>query len=197
MNTAKQPMFSTTHLLIIAAVAVVGALLSDYVWNPVATAVTPLVPFLGPLGWIAMSGLYLITPVLIGLLLQRPGAATVYGVVQGVLEALFGSFFGAQAILFAGLEGLGVDLGLAPFRWRASLPGAMLAGAVGNLIIDEVYIIFSGFAEASAYNLIVGGLVAIISGAVFGGLLAWLLAQALHRTGVTAGLSGQGYEVIK
>jgi energy-coupling factor transport system substrate-specific component len=108
---------------------------------------------------------------------------------------LFGNPFGALAIVYAGLEGLGVDLALSTFRWRASLAGAMLAGALGNLIVDEVYIFVFGL--ATTYNIIVGGLVAVVSGAILGGLVAWLLARALDRTGVTAGLGQQTYQEIK
>src|SRR5215207_11235077 len=142
MSTTNRQALSTTHLLVMAVVAVVGALLAAYVWNSVSNVATPLFAFLGPIGWIGVSGFYMITPVLIGLLIQRPGVATVYGLVQGVLEMLFGNFFGAMSIVYAGLEGLGVDIGLVPFRWRASLPAALLAGALGNFIVVEVYVYF-------------------------------------------------------
>jgi len=188
-------MFSTTDLMLMAVIAVVGSLLAVFVFNPLILVPFPVFLFLGPISWVGLSGLFLITPVLIGLLIQRPGVATVYGLVQGLLEMLFGNPSGPLSILYAGLEGLGVDLSLALFRWRANLPGALLAGAVGNLIVIVVYIPVFGL--ASAANFIVGGIVAVISGALLGGLPAWLIAQALHRTGVTAGLGRKPYEEIK
>jgi len=195
MTTQNRRMFSTTDLMLMAVIAVVGSLLAVFVFNPLILVPFPVFLFLGPISWVGLSGLFLITPVLIGLLIQRPGVATVYGLVQGLLEMLFGNPSGPLSILYAGLEGLGVDLSLALFRWRANLPGALLAGAVGNLIVIVVYIPVFGL--ASAANFIVGGIVAVISGALLGGLPAWLIAQALHRTGVTAGLGRKPYEEIK
>jgi energy-coupling factor transport system substrate-specific component len=131
--------------------------------------------------------------VLIGLLIGRLGAATLFGLVLGFVEMLSGSFFGPMAIVYAGQEGLGVDIGLGIFRWKPSLVSATLAGALANLIVNEVYIFIFGLQEF----MVVGGITAIVSGAVLGGLVAWLIAQALHRTGVVSRVGLKGYEEIK
>jgi energy-coupling factor transport system substrate-specific component len=99
-----------------------------------------------------------------------------------------------MAIVYAGLEGLGADIGLGIFRWKPNLVGAMVAGALGNLFVDELYIFIFGL--ASANTIIVGGITALVSGAVLGGLVAWLIAQALHRTGVVSRVGLKGYEEI-
>jgi energy-coupling factor transport system substrate-specific component len=182
-------------LLTMAAIAVVGAILASYAWPALMNVATPVFGFLGPIGWIAVSGVYLITPVLAGLLIGRMGATTLYGLVQGFVEMLFGNAFGAMAIVYSGLEALGADVGLGVFRWKPSLPGAMLGGALGCLVVSELYIFLFGM--QSAYTITVGGITALVSGAVLGGLVAWLIAQALYRTGVVTKIGLKGYEEIK
>jgi energy-coupling factor transport system substrate-specific component len=187
-------MFSTVDLLTMAVIAVVAALLNSYVWFTVMNVATPLFAFLGPVGWIGVSGVYMIAPVLVGLLIGRPGATTVYGLIQGFLEMLLGNPAGALSILYAGLQGLATDISMALFGYRPTLPAALLAGALGTLIVDEIYLFVFGLATPG--NLIVGGITAIISGAVFGGLLAWLIVSALQRTGVVSRIGLKGYQEI-
>ena len=62
------------------------------------------------------------------------------------------------------------------------------------LVLGEVYIFL--FNLQSTYTIIVGGITAFISGVIFGGLVGWLIAQALYKTGVVTKI-GLGYEEIK
>ncbi|MCC7361539.1 MAG: ECF transporter S component [Anaerolineales bacterium] len=192
--TAKPRMFSTVDLLTMAVIAVVAALLNSYVWFAVMNVATPLFAFLGPVGWIGASGVYMIAPVLVGLLIGRMGAATIYGLIQGFLEMLLGNPAGALSIVYAGLQGLSVDASLAVFRYKPTLPAALLGGAIGNLVADVIYLFVYGLATPG--NLIVGGITALISGAVLGGLVAWLLVLALQRTGVVSRIGLKGYQEI-
>lgn len=191
---AKRRMFSTVDLLTMAVIAVVAALLNSYVWFAVMNVATPIFAFLGPVGWIAVSGVYMIAPVLVGLLIGRPGAATIYGLIQGFLEMLLGNPAGVLSILYAGVQGLCTDISLALFGYRPTLPPALLAGALGTLVVDVIYLFVFGLATPS--NIIVGGITAIISGAVLGGLLAWLIVMALQRTGVVSRIGLKGYQEI-
>ena len=191
---AKRRMFSTVDLLTMAVIAVVAALLNSYVWFAVMNIATPLFAFLGPVGWIGVSGVYMIAPVLIGLLIGKMGATTIYGVIQGFLEMLLGNPAGALSIVYAGVQGFCTDVSLAVFGYKPVLPAALLAGAVGTLVVDVIYLFVFGLATPS--NLIVGGITALISGAVFGGLIAWLLVLALQRTGVVSRIGLKGYQEI-
>lgn len=191
---AKRRYFSTTDLLTLAVIAVAGGLLAAWIVTPLLRPAAPFFAFLGPLGWIGVSGLYMIAPVLAGLLVCRPGGATLYGVVQGFVEMMFGNPSGALTIVLAGLEGLGADLGLAVFRYRPSLPAALLAGALGNVLVVEFFIFFYGYSTVS--NIMVGGLTAALSGALLGGLIAWLLWETLQRAGVVSRLGLKRYEEL-
>ncbi len=190
----KGKWLSTMDLLTMAAIAVVGAAFSSYVFPALMNVATPVFAFLGPVGWIAVSGVYVIFPVLFGLLVAKPGATTIYAALQGLVEIFFGNTFGAMAMLYSGLEGLGADIGLGIFRYRGSLPSAMVAGGLGSLFIDVVYLFIFGMANTR--NIILGGITAFISGAVLGGLVAWLIAKALARTGVVGRIGLKGYQAL-
>ena len=181
---------STVDLLTMAVVAVVGAFFSAHVWAAVMNVATPVFAFLGPVGWIAVSGIYVIWPAIVGLLVCKPGAVTLYAIVQGFVEMFFGNPFGAMAMLYSGTEGLGVDIGMGVFRWRGRLPAILLGGGLGSLIVDEIYIFLFGM--QSTYTVIVGGITAFFSGAILGGLVGWLIVQALYRTGVVSGIGYKG-----
>jgi energy-coupling factor transport system substrate-specific component len=191
---AKRRYFTTMDLLTMAAIAVIGALFSSYVWNALMGVMTPVFAFLGPVGWIGASGVYMIWPVIVGQLICKPGAVTLYSFLQGFVEMLFGNPFGAMAIVYAGVEGIGLDIGMGIFRWRPKLAGAMIGGGLGSVIVSEVYIFVFGM--ASAYTIIVGAITAFISGAILGGLVGWLIAQALYRTGIVSRIGLTGYEAL-
>ena len=186
--------FSTINLLTMAAVAVVGAIFNSFVFPAVMSMATPVFAFLGPIGWMGVMGIYLIWPVIVALLICRPGATSVYGFLGGLVEMLFGNPFGAMAIVYGGIQGIGVDIGMAASKWRNKPIGALLGAGIGSFMIGEFYIFLFGM--QSTYTIIVGGITAFISGVIFGGLIGWLIAQALYKTGVVS-KAGMGYEEIK
>ena len=191
---AKKRYFTTMDLLTMAAISVIGALFSSYVWNALMGVMTPVFAFLGPVGWIGAAGVYMIWPVIVGQLVCKPGAVTLYSFLQGFVEMLFGNPFGAMAIVYAGIEGIGLDIGMGIFRWKPKLAGAMIGGGIGSVLVSEVYIFVFGL--QSAYTIIVGGITAFISGAILGGLVGWLIAQALYRTGIVSRIGLKGYEAL-
>jgi ABC-type thiamin/hydroxymethylpyrimidine transport system permease subunit len=58
----------------------------------------------------------------------------------------------------------------------------------------ESYIFLFGM--QSTYTVIVGGITAFISGAVLGGLVGWLIVQALYKTGVVSRIGLKGFEEL-
>lgn len=193
-NKTRKPYLSTMDLLTMAAVSVVGALFSSHIWAALMNVTTPLFAFLGPVGWIGASGVYLIWPVIVALLIAKPGAVTIYALVQGFVEMLFGNAFGALAIVYAGVEGIGIDLGMGLFGWKPRLPGVLLGAGIGCLFVDEIYIFLFGL--QSMQTVIIGGVTAFISGVLLGGLPGWLITQALRRTGAVSAIGKTGYQEL-
>jgi len=193
-KTTKSRYLSTMDLLIMAAVGVIGALFNAHVWAALMNVATPLFAFLGPVGWIGASGVYLIWPVIVALLISKPGAVTLYTLVQGFVEMLFGNAFGAMAIIYAGAEGLGIDLGMALFGWKPKLLGVLLGAGIGCVFVDEIYIFLFGL--QSVQTIIVGGVTAFLSGMILGGIPGWLITEALRRTGAVSRIGVKAYEEL-
>ena len=161
--------FSTINLLTMAAVSVVAAIFGNFVFPALMGVATPIFAFLGPIGWMGVMGVYMIWPVIVALLICKPGAVSIYGFLQGFVEMLFGNPFGAMAIVYAGVEAIGVDIGMAASKWRNKPLGALLGAGIGSFIIGEVYIFVFGM--ASPYTIIVGGITAFVSGVIFGNFI--------------------------
>ncbi len=178
----KKYYFSTFDLVLMALIAGIGGVINGSFMYTFIQPFKPLFTFLGPVSWVPLSGLYVIWPIIIRLLIRKRGAATLYGLIQGFVEMLAGNRLGPWAILFAGMEGLLVDIGFELFKDKAKLFSSLLGAALANLVAVEIY--FFLFKMTSPFELSVGGLIAILSGMTFAGLLGWLIAKAIYNTGV-------------
>jgi len=164
-----RPRFDVRDLVLIALLSAAGGVLSTYV-GYLGNLVNRLfgVPFgAGQL----IAGLHIVWPLLARALVGRFGAGTLTGVTKGVVELFSGGTHGAVIVLVSGIEGLFVDFGLGLSR-RRSLALSMLTGALAsasNVVVFQA-IYFSGVAAGFLWLMI--GL-AFVSGAVFGGYVAW------------------------
>jgi ABC-type thiamin/hydroxymethylpyrimidine transport system permease subunit len=170
-----RPRFDVRDLVLIALLSAAGGVLSTYV-GYLGNLVNRLfgVPFgAGQL----ISGLHIVWPLLARALVGRFGAGTLTGVTKGVVELFSGGTHGAVIVLVSAVEGLFVDFGLGLTR-RRSLVLTMLAGALASasnvLVFQAIY--FSGVAAGFLWLMI--GL-AFVSGAVFGGYVAWDVERLL------------------
>jgi ABC-type thiamin/hydroxymethylpyrimidine transport system permease subunit len=161
--------FSTRDLVLIAVVSAAGGVLSTYVGylgNLMNKAVG--VPF-GAGQW--MAGLHVFWFVFARAAVGRTGAATLAGVLKGLVEMFAGSTHGLPIVLVSLVEGLLVDAVLLPAGKRPSLGSMCLAGGVSSasnvLVFQALY--FSGVSVGYV------GLMtafAFVSGAILGGYFA-------------------------
>lgn len=162
-------------LVLIALLSAAGGVLSTYI-GYLGNLVNRLfgVPFgAGQL----IAGLHIVWPLLARALVGRFGAGTLVGLTKGAVELFSGGTHGAVIVLVSGIEGLFVDFGLGLTR-RRSLPITMLAGALAsasNVVVFQT-LYFSGV-PAGFLGLMIG--LALVSGAAFGGYLAWDLERLL------------------
>ncbi len=133
-----------------------------------------------------MAGIHVLWLILAAGLIRKPGAATMTGLLKGVVELLSGNPHGLIAVLMSALAGLTVDLVwvLAGRRERVAL--FVLAGGMGaasNILIFKLVFSLPSHRVVNLGLAVVTG-VAFLSGALLAGVLGWSLIHALRRAGV-------------
>ncbi len=172
--------FTVRQLVLAAAMAAVGGVMSAYV-GYLGNLINRVlgVPF--GAGQI-LAGLHVLWPLLAAGLTRRFGAGTLTGVAKGLVEFLMGGTHGVVIVLVSAVQGAVVDLGLSlnprPALWTYAAAG-MGAAASNVFVFQALY--FAGI--PATYILFMAGL-AGLSGALLGGWLAYDLLGALSRAGL-------------
>ena len=177
------PAFTTRDLLLMAALAALGGVVSTYV-NAVGDLFQSVFGFAGTTQWAA--GLHVLWLTLAVGLTRKQGAGTLTGLLKGGVELLTGNTHGLLVVLVDIVAGLLVDLGFLPFRNKDSLVATCLAGGLASASNVFVFQLFASLpADTLAYwaMLLVAG-VAFLSGVLFAGVLSRALLNALRRAGV-------------
>jgi energy-coupling factor transport system substrate-specific component len=175
--------FSTRDLLLMAALAALGGVAGTYI-NALGDAFQATLGFAGTTQWAA--GLHVLWLTLAVGLTGKQGAGTLTGVLKGVVELLSGNTHGLLVLLVDVVAGILVDLGFLPFRKKDSLPAFCLAGGLAsasNVFVFQLFAVLPADTLAYGALLLVAG-VALVSGVLFGGVLGYVLLNALRRAGV-------------
>ena len=179
-STASRRRLDIRDLVLIALLAAVGGVLSTYI-GYLGNLINRLfgVPFgAGQL----IAGLHVIWPLLARGLTGRFGSGTLAGLTKGAVEFLSGGTHGVVILLVSLVEGALVDLGLSVPR-RRSLGWSMLVGAIASasnvFVFQAIY--FSGLPPVVLLAMVA---LSLISGAFFGGYLAWDIERILISSGV-------------
>lgn len=181
--TQKRYYFSTRDLLMMAALAALGGVVSTYV-NAIGDFFQSILGFAGTAQWAA--GLHILWLTLAVGLTRKQGAGTITGILKGAVELLTGNTHGLLILLVDLVAGLLVDLGFFPFRNKDSLPAYCLAGglaAASNVFVFQLFASLPADLLAFGVMFLVGGM-ALLSGVLFGGVLSRALLGALRRAGV-------------
>jgi len=193
-STARRDSYFTNRdLLTVAVFSGIGGILSTYI-GYLGNLLNRLlgVPF-GAGQFVA--GLHVFWLVFVAGLVRRPGAATLAGLLKGLVELLTGSTHGVAIVLVSLVQGLLVDLGLLVFR-RHSMVSYATTGAVATaanvFVFQALY--FSG--APISYILLIAGL-AFVSGILLAGGFAYqlldILSQGRRVTGERGGADRQGF----
>jgi len=169
--------------IVVASVLGVASGLVFVLWNtasvPVGAFFEPLLPGLQALA----GGGWLFAGVLTGIVIRKPGAALYGELLAAFVSMLVGNVWGVGTLLSGLTQGLGAELVLLVFlyaNWRAYV--AVLAGmgaGLGMAVTDLV----TYYVGSSPLFIAVYTIASLVTGAVFAGLLSWLVARALARTG--------------
>ena len=169
--------------IVVASVIGVASGAIFLVWNvasePVTAPLKALLPGLQAMG----GGFWLFAGVLTAIVIRKPGAALYGELLAATVSALVGNQWGATTLLSGVVQGLGAELVFLVFfyaNWRVYV--AVLAGAGAGLAM-AVTDLLVWYAGADALFATVYTLSGVVSGAVIAGLLSWLAARGIARTG--------------
>ena len=178
----RKHLLDVRAIVLVALLAAIGGVLSAYI-GYIGNLINRLfgVPFgAGQL----IAGLHIVWPLLARSLTGRFGSGTLTGLTKGLVEFLAGGTHGVVIVLVSLVEGLLVDVGMGISR-RQSLMVTMLAGAVASasnvFVFQAIY--FSGV--SLTFIFVMAGL-SLVSGAFFGGYLAWDLRRFLVASRLVA-----------
>jgi energy-coupling factor transport system permease protein len=171
----------TRDIVVAAALAVPLGLIWGLVWLPLWFAGSQILPEIGAF----LSGFFVISGVLVGYVIRRPGAAVVGAVLAALIEMPF-TPFGAIVLWLGLLQGLGAEIVFLSTGYRRfSLPVLMLAGAAGGAAMWLIYEYTTfGYAQLAVEIQVLRLVVKLIGGAVLAGLVGKLIGDALAKTGV-------------
>ena len=144
---------------------------------------------LGPVTMDVVIGFWFIVSMIAAAIIRKPGVALVSEVLAAGTQVLLGSPAGLLLLVTGLVQGAGAEAVFAATRWkRYSLPVLMAAG-VGAAIFSFIYTwIRFDYGELAPTLLVIMFTLRCLSGALLGGLLAWIIVNALYKTGVLSGL---------
>ncbi|MDE3721580.1 MULTISPECIES: ECF transporter S component [Nocardiopsis] len=171
--------------IVVAAVLGVAIGVVFWLWNIIWSITAPLFVAFPP-GQAVVYGMWLISGVLGGLIIRKPGAALLTSIAAASVSAVLGTQWGIMVILDGTLQGILPELVFLAFGYRRWGMGvAVLAAAVAGIspaIRDNI-----------TYNVtwplhyqVIYGVIVVISAAVIAGVGARLLTTALARSGALA-----------
>lgn len=170
--------------IVVASVLAVAGGLVFVLWNSVGYSVitTPFEAALPGLQAL-FHGVWLFPGVLVALVVRKPGAALYGEIVAASVSALIGTEWGPLTLLSGLIQGLGAELVLAFFLYRAwGLIPALLAGTGAGVAMVALDLTV-WYAGAAPEFMAVYAVCGVISGVLFAGLGSWLLMRGLARTG--------------
>ncbi len=177
-----------TRELVVAAVLAVVVGVIFWGWGLLWSSAFQAVPF--PASY-SLVGLWMLGGLLVPYVVRRPGAALFGELVAAFVSMAMGNQWGILTMASGLVQGVGSEAVFACYRWRRfGFPtlylAAALAGALSILLDTFVY----GYYAAYTWSSIgVAAILCVISSVVLGGVLAWLLGEALARTGALSGLA--------
>ena len=150
------------------------------------TFVTGLLgPFLRPVGLNYLYvGLWFTGGTLVPYLIRKPGAALVGELVAAAIQGVI-TQWGITAVIWGLVQGAGCELVFALFRYKKyNLTVLILAGMVAGIFSYILDFFYSHYAGLQPWVIGVQLVSIVISGAILGGLLAFLIGRGIIKTGV-------------
>lgn len=179
-------------IVVAALVAVAGGVIF-WAWDAGSTGISAVTAAYPPLSGLYGGG-WMIPAVLGALIVRKPGAAVFCEAVAACSELVLGSPYGLTVVASGVLQGLGAELIFALFLYRNfRLPASLLAGAGAGLMcaVNDCFLPWGWNIAYAPVDKLVYFLVTTISGVLIAGVLSWLAARGLARTGVLSAFASR------
>jgi energy-coupling factor transport system substrate-specific component len=173
--------YTTRDIVIVAVIAAITGVVNTGVGNIWYLANTSL----GPLGGALLQGAFMWAYILAVWLIRKPGVALIVGIIESVTEILLGNAAGVGTLGWGITQGLAIEAVMAISNYKKfDLLTAMLAGAAASQFGTLWTAIFYGWDPSYSKDVWMAVPINLISGAILSGLLGYLLAKAISRTGL-------------
>jgi energy-coupling factor transport system substrate-specific component len=173
--------YTTRDIVIAAVIAAIAGVVNTgtgNVWYLVNTS-------LGPLGGALLQGAFMWAYILVMWLIRKPGAALAVGVIETAVEVMIGNPAGIGTIGWGVTQGLAVEAVMAMCNYsKYGFWVAVMAGAASSQFGTVWTAILYGWDPSTARDVWMAIPLNLISGAILSGVIGYLLAQALRRTGL-------------
>lgn len=148
---------------------------------------TALLALLTPLGYAPFAneilfGLWTMAAPVAAMLIPRPGSAILGEVFAALAEMLYGSYFGAGAVLSGFIQGLGTEAGFAVTRYKRYDAFSLFLAAIGTTVFSFIYEFFKfGYGTYGIGMIIALFVVRLVSVSFFGIVLAGEVSKLYQR----------------
>ena len=174
-------------VILASLISVLFAFICFATVHSVTFVVTPVVALFG-LGDIAIEfvfGIFFMSAVLAGYVIQKPGAALIVGLMTGVVQVLMGSAFAATLIPSAFFQGLGAEAAFLLFGYKKFNWLVVLLAAFGPTLTSFVLAWYRGLWSELALGFVsLRFIIRLCSALLFSGVLTKILADRLAKVGV-------------
>ena len=179
--------YTTRDIVIVAVIAAIAGVVNTGTGNVWYLANTSL----GPLGGALLQGAFMWAYILAMWLIRKPGAALAVGVIETAVEVLIGNPAGIGTLGWGVTQGLAIEVVMAFTNYsNFGFWAAVLAGAASSQFGTVWTAILYGWDPSAARDVWMAVPVNLVSGAVLSGVVGYLLAQALQRTGLVRAAAG-------
>jgi energy-coupling factor transport system substrate-specific component len=170
-----------TDILVTIIIAFIFSIIYK-IWGPVYDIVSTIGLNVEQLTY----GMWFIASTVAFLIIRKPGVAVLAEVAAAHGEFIFGGQWGVATLVYGLVQGLAAELIFALFRYRrydiftVSLAGVL--SAVVSVVVDYYY---GYIGDLALWNLLLYIGFRIVGSIIIAGLFAYLIVQALEKTGVT------------
>jgi energy-coupling factor transport system substrate-specific component len=173
--------YTTRDIVILAVIAAIAGVVNTGMGNVWYLANSSL----GPMGGALLQGAFMWAYILAVWLIRKPGVALALGIIEAAVEILLGNASGVGTLGWGIFQGLGIEVVMAFTRYnKYDLVAALCAGAAASQFGTVWTAILFGWDPSYARDVWMAIPINLISGIILSGLIGYLLAKAIARTGL-------------